>query len=269
MYLEYWGLRDAPFSQGHCPRGFFLSPGHEEALARLHFLADQGGRVGLLTGEAGSGKSLLLAVFASEIGKAGGQAARIPLAGVSRHELLFRLCIGLGQAPSPEAGEFRLWQSACDGIAAARHQGIPLAVLLDDADRASAETSDSIGRLCDVDEMAGSRLTLIAAARSDRLSSLHPRFIERASLIVEVERWSEGDVELFLKQSVERAGRNEPVFDAAAAQQLCRLSGGIPRRVKQLAELALVAGAGRELSVLGADEVAEVYRELAGVAVPV
>ena len=45
------------------------------------------------------------------------------------------------------------------------------------------------------------------------------------------------------------------------------LTGGIPRRVKQLADLALLAGAGRNLVQIEPDTIDSVYHEL-GVVVP-
>ena len=35
MYEAYWGLREAPFEGAPNPQFLYLSPGHEEALARL------------------------------------------------------------------------------------------------------------------------------------------------------------------------------------------------------------------------------------------
>ena len=73
MYQTHWGLRETPFRTCLDPRFFYQSPTHEEALARLHFLVEQNRRLGVLLGEPGSGKSLLLEVFAAE-GRRDGRA---------------------------------------------------------------------------------------------------------------------------------------------------------------------------------------------------
>ena len=65
MYQKYWGLRESPFRSGRARRRFYNSPTHDEALSRLHFLVEQHYRMGLLVGPSGSGKSLLLNVFAT------------------------------------------------------------------------------------------------------------------------------------------------------------------------------------------------------------
>jgi hypothetical protein len=84
MYQAYWGLASSPF-RGHLdPRAFHQGPTQEEALARLHFLVDEQRTVGLLLGEAGSGKSLLLEVFAQQLGAARRERAVVSLLGTSR-----------------------------------------------------------------------------------------------------------------------------------------------------------------------------------------
>lgn len=59
MYEAYWGLREAPFEGAPNPKFLYLSPGHEEALARLvrAVAARQG--AALLSGEPGCGKTVL------------------------------------------------------------------------------------------------------------------------------------------------------------------------------------------------------------------
>ncbi|MCM8763385.1 MAG: ATPase, partial [Candidatus Omnitrophica bacterium] len=59
MYERYWNLKEKPFENTPDPRFIYLSPQHEEALSRLIYaIREQKGAV-LLTGEYGSGKTLL------------------------------------------------------------------------------------------------------------------------------------------------------------------------------------------------------------------
>ncbi len=59
-----------------------------------------------------------------------------------------------------------------------------------------------------------------------------------------------------------QAGCEAAVFAEPALARLQELSHGIPRRINQLAELALLAGAGQELPQIGAEVVESAYREL-------
>jgi len=54
----------------------------------------------------------------------------------------------------------------------------------------------------------------------------------------------------------------QPAFDEAAARRLFELSGGAPRKVNQLAQLALLAGAGQKLVQIDRETIDAVEEEL-------
>ena len=61
MYLQFFGLTEAPFSITPDPAFVYLSAEHREALAHLLYGVGQGGAGGFvqLTGEVGTGKTTL------------------------------------------------------------------------------------------------------------------------------------------------------------------------------------------------------------------
>ena len=70
MYLEYYGLREPPFSITPDPRYVFLSERHRDALAHLLYGIGKGGSGGFvqLTGEVGTGKTTLLRTLLRRLG---------------------------------------------------------------------------------------------------------------------------------------------------------------------------------------------------------
>ena len=68
MYLDFYGLRERPFSETPDPRFLFLTPGHREALAQLIYGVQEGKGFIVLTGEVGTGKTTLLRTFMERIG---------------------------------------------------------------------------------------------------------------------------------------------------------------------------------------------------------
>ena len=108
MYLAYWGLSRSPFKSHLDPRLFHQGPTQEEALARLHFLVDERRSLGLLLGEAGGGKSLLLEVFKRQLGQVGRESALINLAGAGKHEFFWLLATGLGLEVPATSTQFAL-----------------------------------------------------------------------------------------------------------------------------------------------------------------
>ena len=262
MYQTHWGLRESPFRGCLDPQLFYQSPTHEEALARLRFLVDQRRRLGLLMGPAGSGKSLLLSVFAEQLKRDGRPAARLSLLGVESGEMLWQLAAGLQTHPDPGGSIARLWRTVIDRLAEFRYQQLDAVVLFDDADRASPAVADQVTRLAQHDLSPEARLSIILAGGREQMGRLGEPLLDLAELRIDVAPWQPTDTADFLSASLAQAGRDTPVFAEPAVARLHELSHGIPRRISQLADLSLLAGAGAELQEINADVVESVYHEL-------
>ena len=74
--------------------------------------------------------------------------------------------------------------------------------------------------------------------------------------------WEPEETDAFVQSALARAGRKERLFDSEAIARLHELAGGVPRRVGRLAELALIAGAGRGLPSIDRETVESVHEEL-------
>jgi len=262
MYQSHWGLVNVPFRGYVDPDSFYESPTHEEALARLHFLVEQRRRLGLLIGTSGSGKSLLLEVFAQQLRRNGLPVAKLSVLGLEPAEMLAQIAAGFELNPDPADTVARLWRMVTDRLSEFRYQQLDATILLDDADRASQPVLDLITRLAQHDPSPESRLTLVMAGQCDRMGRLGDRLLGLAELRVDIEPWEVSDTEDYLKSSLARAGRETPIFDPPAVARLHELTQGIPRRIGQLADLALLAGAGGELEQIDAEVVESVYQEL-------
>jgi len=60
MYLDYFGLKEKPFSLSPDPRYLYYSRSHKEALAQMIYAATQDTGFMVLTGEVGTGKTILI-----------------------------------------------------------------------------------------------------------------------------------------------------------------------------------------------------------------
>jgi general secretion pathway protein A len=262
MYQSHWGLQQSPFRNCLDPQLLFQSPSHEEALARLQFLVDEHRRLGLLMGPAGSGKSLLLEVLTAQLRRRGKPVAKVGLVGVESEEVLALCATQFGLNPDASEPIAALWRTLTDRIAEYRYQKLETVILLDDADKASAHVLPQIVRLAKHDPSPDSRLTLVLAGRRERMGRLGEPLLGLADLRIDVQPWDLDDTADFLQASLLRAGRQSPVFADPALERMHHLAHGIPRQVRQLADFALLAGAGRALDQIDADTVESAYEEL-------
>ena len=262
MYHAYWGLRETPFRDSLEPRCFFRNPTHDEALARLDFLVQQQRRLGLLQGASGSGKSLVLGVFASGAAGAGHVVAKMSLAAIDVPEWLAQLATQLRTWPDRQDGTATLWRRITDRLRELRYENRSAVALFDDVHDASSGVLGHVMRLVRWSPEADSRLTIVVVADAQRLGRLGRDLLERVELRIDLEPWEPADTAAFVQASLRLAGRDAPLFDGPALAKLHELTHGIPRRVSQLADLALMAGAGRHVQRIDADLVESVYYEL-------
>jgi type II secretory pathway predicted ATPase ExeA len=267
MYQSHWGLQESPFRDCLDPQFFYQSPTHDEALARLQFLVEEHRRLGLLMGPDGSGKSLVLEVLAAQLQRAGCIVAKISLVGMEPDEILWHLVAQFGRNVDRPQSTAALWRALTDRLTELRYQQLDAIALLDDADQAGQQVLPHLIRLAKHDPSPHARLTLILTGCRAQMGRLGATLLGMSELRVDLEPWERGDIEGFLRSSLKQAGCRNPVFDDPAIARLCELSHGIPRHVRQLADLALVAGAGHDLSQIDADVVESVFHELGAVEV--
>jgi general secretion pathway protein A len=262
MYQAHWGLRLSPFTGGCDPQFFYSSPTHDEALARLFFLLEENRRLGLLMGPAGSGKSMLLTYFARQLRRRGVPVARMSLVGVQPVEMLAMLASQFAVPSSPTMPLAILWRALADRLAEHRFQQVDTVVLLDDADQAAPAVLGQVSRLVIGDATPDARLTVVLAGQHERIGRIGRRLLDRADLRIDLTPWEAGQTAEYLVKSLAQAGCESAVFDESAIERLHALARGIPRRVSQLADMSLLAGAGRALSHIDAETVESVFDEL-------
>lgn len=263
MYRSHWHLRTSPFRASGGVRYFHRAAAHEEALARLRYLVDDHRRLGLLLGESGVGKTLVLSVLAGALRRRGRQVAHVSLRGSSCRELLWQLAAELQLAPRHGDDVYALWRSVSDHLAENRYQRLHTVLLLDDVDQAPAETRALAARLAQSDSAADAPLTIVVSADYDCAEHVGAALLDLVELRVDLARWDANETAEFLAASLAAADAQQQIFSDEAVQQLHRLSGGIPRRVAQLADLALLAGAGGGLKQVDAETVQSACDELA------
>ena len=257
MYQAYWGLKHSPFASATQRCDLTASPVHAEALARLDFLRESRCPFGLLLGSSGSGKSIVLTTFAARAQRDGALVALVNAAASDELAFLVPLAIGLQIEVENDAGH--LWRRLLDRLEELKLECLTGVLLLDDLDRAGPSVLAIVERLLG---RADAPLTIVAAARHETAARIGARLLDQTGLRIDLSPWSEAETRDYLNTTLTNAGRLQPAFNDAATRRLFELSGGAPRKVNQLAQLALVAGAGQKLLQIDQGTVEAVQDEL-------
>jgi general secretion pathway protein A len=261
MFNGYWGLRHSPFEFAADAGSFYPSRTHDEALARMAFLAEQRRRVGALKGPAGIGKSYVLGMFARQMQRRGARLASLSLSGIPASEIAWELADRLGVAGDEAQQGPRLWRRLREHFQENTAQGVQSLVLIDDADGGEAGCGTTLERLAQLDAARRSDFTLIVAVET-RAGALGDWLSEAADLWIPLEPLDLEETAGYVAHRWKQAGGQESPFDEAALGRLHELCGGIPRRLNQLCDLALVAAMGEGEHVIGRERVESVREQL-------
>lgn len=262
MHVEYWGLDHSPFANQLDPADYFPGTGHEEALARLDFLIANGRRLGYVLGGSGTGKSLLLEVAARQLRRAGCVVVKLNALGIDGDEFVWKLANGLGHVAGTNASALESWRAITDRLIANRYQRLSTVVMVDDADEGNRPVLAAISRLSLLDPHPEARLTLVLAAQRQRTGQFTAKLNDLCELRIELEPWDVTETANYIRFALETVGCEAEIFDEDSLEYLHQVTRGIPRRVRQLAELCLLAGAADELQMISAGVVESVHRGL-------
>lgn len=259
-YWRYWKLNASPFA-AELSQPLFRGASVEEALARVEFLISNRRQVGSLMGPSGVGKSSLLQYCATHppIGPElpNLQVIRTSIFGLREGDLLADLAMRLCGARC--SSEPRIaWQLLRDYFRATEREGVHTALLVDDTETASAAGEADLIRLLSVPFP----LTVIFAVETQLASAVNRGLYERCELQIELPGWDYSQTAEFLGWTTQRLGRTEPIFTDTAVMRIQELSHGIARRVIQIADLAMVAGAVQQAQYVDHECVEQVAFEL-------
>ncbi|MEM7313880.1 MAG: AAA family ATPase [Planctomycetota bacterium] len=260
MYQQHWGLNRPPFST--TGKRFFQSESQQEALARVEYLVGANRRLGLLVGAEGVGKTTTMEFAWRRAHRSGSPTVYLNLLGLDEQEFVLTLAEKLGTPMNATAPPVQAWRRIFDSMASNRYQNRKTLILLDDAHEADSDVLSAVARMVQWKPSENSGVTTILSTANERHELIGQRLLELCDLAIEVTPWEHADTESFLRGSLEAAGSAESVFDADAIDTIQEISRGVPRRIAQLAELALVAGAGADVDSVDEELVLAVNDEL-------
>lgn len=265
MYLDFYQLREYPFSLACDPRFLYFSPAHKEAMAGMLYCLRERKGVALLLGEPGTGKTTLLAaVSASLPGGVIGRSLDTPLHATPAEALAAILRAFQLQ---PEDGGMSAMLTCLHGFLLDRaHHGECVLLLVDEAQDLNPQVLEQVRLLTNL-EAGGHKLLQIILSGQPELDvhlrtasgrALHQRIAVRCHLTALNAR----ETAAYVGARLELAGAARALFDALALERIYLASHGIPRVINVLADHCLLAGFAAQAPLINAATVERVSRQL-------
>ncbi|MCF5876333.1 ExeA family protein [Aeromonas veronii] len=251
MYLTHFGLQEAPFSLTPNTGFYYGLPPHEEALQVLNWALAQGEGFIKVTGEVGTGKTLLCRKLLSELGSEARpvRLAWLPNPHLTPAELRIALALELGLAVRDQS-ELDLTDRIHRHLISLHQQGSRVVVLIDEAQALPDETLEAIRLFGNLETESSKLLQIVLFGQPEldtRLGKPHLRQLRQRigfSYCLRPLRFDE--TRAYLEHRLQVSGyRGAPLFAGRAMRLLWRASRGIPRLINILAQKCLMLAYGQ------------------------
>src|SRR5579863_878984 len=263
MYKQFFGLARNPFEISPDPFFYHPTPRHNEALANLHYGVGRRKGFIVITGEVGTGKTLLVRCLLAELRK--GNIAfgyvfnpllttveffqyimadlGLPYAGRSKTEILLDL------------NRFLIQRHA---------RGLITALVVDEAQSLRPELLEEIRLLTNLETSQQKLLQIVLLGQPELEAVLDSpelrQLKQRVALRCQLQPLDHEQSHAYILSRLERAGAppEPPIFTDEAFEKIFEYSRGIPRIINNLCENSMVNAFAREQRPVTADMITDV-----------
>ncbi|MDA8170128.1 MAG: AAA family ATPase [Nitrospiraceae bacterium] len=245
-YLEYYKLREHPFSNVVDSRFYYSSSQHSNAIVKLKHAIDARRGLSVVIGDIGAGKTTLARRLLEELEESAYEAALLVIihSSVSSDWLLRKFAIQLGIRDLRESKVDVLGQLYAR-LYEIYEQGKTAVVLMDEVQMLkSREIMEEFRGLLNMELPEGKMINLIFFGLSDLedVLSLDEPLKQRVSMRVRLTAFSEEDTRQYILHRLGVAGAEEELFSSDAISSVYRFSKGLPRLINTICDNALLEG---------------------------
>ncbi|MGV7207481.1 ExeA family protein [Oxalobacteraceae bacterium A2-2] len=252
MYQQHFGLREMPFGITPDTSFFFTSPHSQEALNTLLVAARSGEGFIKITGEVGTGKTLLCRKFITTLGE-GFVTAYIPNPYLEPRTLMLALADELEISLERDVDQHQLLKSITTRLMELAAQDKRVVLCLDEAQAIPVESLEALRLLTNLETEKRKLLQIVLFGQPELNRHLEANSIrqlaQRITFHYHLGPLSRDDMDYYLAHRLRVAGyTGGRLFSRAAIARLYATSGGIPRLVNIIANKALMLsyGEGRQ-----------------------
>lgn len=249
MYLEHFGLKELPFSITPDTQFFFPSDASQEALNTILVAARTGEGFIKITGEVGTGKSMLcrklMGMLSDEF-----KVAYVPNPYLDTDTLFREIASELGASVAPESSKHQLLHAITDRLKEIHLSGYRALVCLDEAQAMPIETLESLRLLTNLETEKRKLLQVVIFGQPELEDKLnHPsirQLKQRIAFHYRLTPLVNDEVDYYIQHRLAMAGHaGGRLFSPAALRLLRKRTHCVPRLVNIVAHKALLSAYGK------------------------
>jgi len=263
VYKRFYNLQKNPFEITPDPAFLFTTKGHNEALATLYYGVRRRKGFVVLTGEVGTGKTLLIRSL-----------LQLLKLGDVHYAYVFNPRLGPIEFLQYVAGDFRLPVASktksellleLSGFVISRYKkGLTTVLIVDEAHHLSEEVLEEIRLLTNLETTEEKLLQILLIGQpelDEKLDSVSLRQLkQRIALRSRLSPLQLEETEGYIRRRLQIAGCSnaDALFPFDTVFEIHRHSRGIPRLINTLCENALVHGYARQSAKIAAEMIEEI-----------
>ncbi len=263
MYTEHFGLHHKPFNLVPDPLFLYLSPNHKKALTMLEYGLMSHAGFTVVTGEIGAGKTTLIRTL---LGKMGDDVT-IGLIN-NTHESFGELMIWVLDALEIEteatdnAGRYRDY---INFVVDQHVQGKRVVLIVDEAQNLSVKSLEELRLLSNVNIDSDIFLQLILTGQPELIEKLNQpeleQFAQRIGVEYHLKALGYPETQKYIEHRLKMAGAEHHIFSNEACAVIYCYSEGVPRKINNLCDFAMVYAFADDKETVEVDTVLEMMKE--------
>ncbi len=245
-YLEYYKLKEHPFSNTVDNKFYYNSTEHSHALIKLRYAIDTKKGLAVVIGETGSGKTTLARRLLEDLDENLYEAALLVIihSSVNSEWLLKKFALQLGISDVKEE-KVELLSQIYRRLSEINEQGKTAVLLMDEVQMLkSKEIMEEFRGLLNMEMSEGKMINLIFFGLGDLedVLSLDEPLKQRVAIRVNLKAFSEENTKQYIEHRLKVAGSAKNMFTDGAVKAIYKYSRGLPRLVNTICDNALLEG---------------------------
>jgi general secretion pathway protein A len=244
MYLSYYGLTEKPFQITADPAFLWLGDMHKEALSTLRYgILENKGFV-LLTGEVGTGKTVLINQLVTVL-DVDTIVATIPDPDLDNLDFYKLLAAGFGiKKTFMSKGGFLMHLR--DFLHQSYADKKQVLLIVDEAQRLNYTLLEEIRLLSNIELHDRKLINIFFVGQSEFKASLmehqNRAVAQRITVKFDIKPLEQKEVGAFIQHRLKVAGTEKTIFTKDAIEEIYRFADGIPRLINIICDHALLTG---------------------------
>lgn len=263
MYEKFYGLTAKPFSLLPDPKYLYLSQKHDVAMSMLEYAVSGDLGLSVVTGEVGSGKTTLIRQLINQVE----ETVTVGLISNTHRDFnnLMQFVAMAYDLPFKDKEKVELHHDFTQFLIKEYSAGRRTLLIVDEAQNMDAAALEEIRLLTNInsDDHTVLQLMLVGQPELHDLLKRHElrQLAQRIGVIAKLEPLDEKETVAYIHHRLTVAGGDPKIFHKNALRLIYWNSGGIPRVINTLCELALVYGFADQKRKIDAVMIADIARD--------